>query len=146
MAGVRRARPRRDGWPDVASHGGAFMDAFLQHVVSGKNRRIGTPTDFLSFHAKGSPRFVDGHVRMGMAVQLKDIATGFQKIAAVPELKGKPIVIGENDPEGCAACPARRTPTATARCTRATRPATSASGSWPRQRRQPGGADLGLHL
>lgn len=109
MAGVRRALPEaRVGGPDVASHGGAFMDAFLQHVVSGKNHatgEIGTPTDFLSFHAKGSPRFVDGHVRMGMAVQLKDIATGFQKIAAVPELKGKPIVIGENDPEGCAACP-----------------------------------------
>mgnify|MGYP000907585421 FL=1 len=109
MAGVRRALPEaRVGGPDVASHGGAFMDAFLQHVVSGKNHatgEIGTPTDFLSFHAKGSPRFVDGHVRMGMAVQLKDIATGFQKIAAVPALKGKPIVIGENDPEGCAACP-----------------------------------------
>lgn len=109
MAGVRRALPEaRVGGPDVAGHGGAFMDAFLQHVVSGKNHatgEVGTPTDFLSFHAKGSPRFVDGHVRMGMAVQLNDIATGFQKIAAVPALRTKPIVIGENDPEGCAACP-----------------------------------------
>lgn len=109
MAGVRRALPEaRVGGPDVAGHGGAFMDAFLKHVVSGRNHatgEVGTPTDFLSFHAKGSPRFVDGHVRMGMAVQLSDIATGFRKIAAVPELKHRPIVIGENDPEGCAACP-----------------------------------------
>jgi len=47
---------------------------------------------------------VDGHVRMGIANQLRTIDEGFAKIAAVPELKGKPIVIGESDPEGCAAC------------------------------------------
>ena len=106
---VRRALPEaRVGGPDVAGSGGAFMDAFLKHVVSGKNHatgQTGTPTDFLAFHAKGSPRFVDGRVRMDMAPQLGGIAKGFQKIAAVPELKDKPIVIGENDPEGCAACP-----------------------------------------
>jgi xylan 1,4-beta-xylosidase len=106
---VRRALPgARVGGPDVAGSGGAFMDAFLQHVVHGKNHatgQTGTPTDFLAFHAKGSPRFVDGRVRMNMAPQLGGIAKGFQKIAAVPELKDKPIVIGENDPEGCAACP-----------------------------------------
>ncbi|WP_457320744.1 GH39 family glycosyl hydrolase [Roseateles sp. P5_E11] len=106
---VRRALPQaRVGGPDVAGSGGAFMDAFLKHVVSGTNHatgKVGTPTDFLSFHAKGSPRFVDGRVRMGMASQLNGVADGFKKIAAVPELKDKPIVIGENDPEGCAACP-----------------------------------------
>jgi xylan 1,4-beta-xylosidase len=109
IAGVRRALPEaRVGGPDVAGSGGAFMDAFLKHVVSGTNYatgQVGTPTDFLAFHAKGNPRFVDGHVRMGMAAQLGGVADGFRKIAAVPELKGKPIVIGENDPEGCAACP-----------------------------------------
>jgi len=109
IAGVRRALPEaRVGGPDVAGSGGAFMDAFLKHVVSGTNYatgQVGTPTDFLAFHAKGSPRFVDGHVRMGMAAQLGGVANGFRKIAAVPELRAKPIVIGENDPEGCAACP-----------------------------------------
>ncbi|RZL35374.1 MAG: beta-xylosidase [Rubrivivax sp.] len=109
IAAVRRALPEaRVGGPDVAGPGGAFMDAFLKHVVSGSNHatgQVGTPTDFLAFHAKGSPRFVDGHVRMGMATQLSGVANGFKKIAAVPELKAKPIVIGENDPEGCAACP-----------------------------------------
>lgn len=109
IAGIRRALPdARVGGADFAGSGGAFMDEFLQHVVHGANAATGgtgTPTDFLSFHAKGSPRYVNGHVRMGIAAQLKTADSGFQKIAAVPELKRKPIVIGENDPEGCAACP-----------------------------------------
>jgi xylan 1,4-beta-xylosidase len=95
------------GGPDVAGSGGKFMEAFLQHVVSGTNYATGqkgTPTDFLSFHAKGGPSFVDGHVRMGIANQLRVIDEGFRMIAAVPELKDKPIVIGESDPDGCAAC------------------------------------------
>ena len=101
IAGIRRAFPEaRVGGPDVAGPGGTFMDGFLKHVVD-----KGTPTDFLSFHAKGSPRFVDGHVRMGIANHLKEVDRGFAKIAAVPRLKSTPIVIGESDPEGCAACP-----------------------------------------
>lgn len=109
IAAIRRALPEaRVGGPDVAGSGGAFMDGFLKHVTSGVNYatgQIGTPTDFLSFHAKGSPKFIDGHVRMGMQSQLKAVDTGFGMIAAYPELKPKPIVIGESDPEGCAACP-----------------------------------------
>jgi xylan 1,4-beta-xylosidase len=108
IAAVRRALPTaRVGGPDVAGHGGAFMEGFLRHVVSGTNyatNSVGTPTDFLAFHAKGSPTYVDGHVRMGIAAQLGTIDRGFRMIAAVPELKAKPIVIGESDPEGCAAC------------------------------------------
>lgn len=83
------------------------MDGFLEHIVHGTNHATGqrgTPTDFLSFHAKGLPTYVDGHVRMGISNHLRTIDTGFAKIAALPELKGKPIVIGESDPEGCAAC------------------------------------------
>jgi xylan 1,4-beta-xylosidase len=108
IAGVRRALPTaRVGGPDVAGDGGQFMDGFLRHVVSGKNYATGstgTPTDFLSFHAKGAPSYVDGHVRMGIANQLVTIDRGFARIAAIPALKTKPIVIGESDPEGCAAC------------------------------------------
>ena len=106
---VRRALPSaRVGGPDVAGSGGAFMDGFLQHVTTGTNYatgKLGTPTDFLSFHAKGQPTVVDGHVRMGISNQLKTADEAFAKIAAVPELAHKPVVIGENDPEGCAACP-----------------------------------------
>ncbi len=97
---IRRALPEaRVGGPDVAGAGGAFMDGFLAHVVAN-----GTPTDFLAFHAKGQPALVDGHIRMGLDVQLRTVDEGFAKIAAVPALRDKPIVIGENDPEGCAAC------------------------------------------
>lgn len=105
---VRRALPTaRVGGPDVAGSGGLFMNGFLEHVVRGTNHatgRTGTPTDFLSFHAKGSPTFVDGHVRLGLAAQLKTIDEGFAKVAAIPELRSRPIVIGESDPDGCAAC------------------------------------------
>jgi xylan 1,4-beta-xylosidase len=105
---VRRALPTaRVGGPDVAGSGGAFMDGFLRHVTTGPNAvtgAAGTPTDFVSFHAKGAPTFVDGHVRMGIAAQLATIDAGFAKIAAVPALRAKPIVIGESDPDGCAAC------------------------------------------
>jgi xylan 1,4-beta-xylosidase len=106
--GVRRALPgARVGGPHTAGSGGAFMDGFLNHVVHGRNYatgKIGTPIDFVAFHAKGLPSIVDGHVRMGIDAQLKTVDEGFRKIAAVPELKSKPIYIGESDPEGCAAC------------------------------------------
>ena len=84
------------------------MDGFLKHVSSGKNYvtgHVGTPTDFLSFHAKGKPTFVDGHVRMGIATHLRETDGGFTKVLSIPALAGKPVVIGESDPEGCAACP-----------------------------------------
>src|SRR5215218_3274888 len=41
---------------------------------------------------------------MGVSSQLRDIDAAFAVIAKYPELKGKPIVIGESDPDGCAAC------------------------------------------
>lgn len=105
---VRRALPTaRVGGPDTAGHGGSFMRAFLDHCLRGTNAatgRVGTPLDFVSFHAKGAPKFVEGHVRMGIANQLRTIDEGFGLIASYPELKNTPIVIGESDPEGCAAC------------------------------------------
>ena len=108
IAGVRRALPTaRVGGPDTAGSGGQFMRDFLEHCLRGENYATGakgTPLDFIAFHAKGAPRFVDGHVQMGIANQLRTIDAGFQIVASYPELKGKPIVIGESDPDGCAAC------------------------------------------
>jgi xylan 1,4-beta-xylosidase len=104
---VRRALPTaRVGGPDTAG-GGRYLRDFLEHCVRGKNHatgEVGTPTDFVSFHAKGAPSFVDGHVRMGIANQLRTINENFGIIAGLPELKSKPVVIGESDPDGCAAC------------------------------------------
>jgi xylan 1,4-beta-xylosidase len=105
---VRRALPAaRVGGPHTAGPNNPVMDGFLQHVVTGTNYATGqkgTPTDFLAFHAKGQPRFENGHIRLGIAAQLQAIDAGFRKIAAVPELKSKPIILGESDPDGCAAC------------------------------------------
>jgi xylan 1,4-beta-xylosidase len=105
---VRRALPTaRVGGPDSAGYGGSWMRDFLEHCLRGTNfatGKIGTPLDFVAFHAKGAPTTVDGHVRMGIARQLQEIDRGFALVASYPELKNTPIVIGESDPEGCAAC------------------------------------------
>ena len=108
MAGVLRALPNaRIGGPDVAGDGGNFSRNFFRHCIDGKNFATGekgTRLDFVSFHAKGSPTWIDNHIQMGIAAQLKTIDTGFGIVAEFPQLKSKPIVIGESDPEGCAAC------------------------------------------
>lgn len=106
---VRSVLPQAQvGGPDVAGGpGGGFLGDFLKHCLHGTNYAtgaIGTPVDFIAFHAKGSPRTVDGHVRMGIANQLRNINDAFAVIAGFPEFKATPLVIGESDPEGCAAC------------------------------------------
>lgn len=106
---VRRAIPgAKVGGPDLAGgKGGDYLEKFLQHCLTGTNLatgETGTPLDFISFHAKGSPKTIDGHVRMGIANQLRDIDGAFGVIAGFPQLRQTPIVIGESDPEGCAAC------------------------------------------
>jgi xylan 1,4-beta-xylosidase len=112
--GVRRALPTaRVGGPEIADtksdKAAAFLKGFLDHCLRGTNYvtgKIGAPLDFISFHAKGQPTFVDGHVRMGISAQLRDIDRGFQVVSSYPELRRTPIVIGESDPDGCAACSA----------------------------------------
>src|SRR4051812_7775584 len=110
VAAVRRALPTaRVGGLDAAGTGGNFTRGFLEHCLRENNyatQQKGTPLDFISFHAKGSPRYVDGHVEMGIAAQLRTLNDGFAMIASFPELKKTPIVIGESDPDGCAACTA----------------------------------------
>jgi xylan 1,4-beta-xylosidase len=112
---VRRALPTaRVGGPHTAGGGGEFLRAFLEHCLRGRNYatgKTGTPLDFVAFHAKGAPRFVEdsgnddgGHVRMGIAEQLRTIDEAFAIVAEFPELRKTPIILGESDPEGCAAC------------------------------------------
>jgi xylan 1,4-beta-xylosidase len=109
VAGVRRALPNaKIGGPETAGGPGRdTLEKFLVHCLRGTNAvtgQVGTPIDLVSFHAKGNPKFVDGHVRMGISNHLNDIDKAFAVIAKFPELKQTPIVIGESDPEGCAAC------------------------------------------
>ena len=111
---VKRALPAaRVGGPHVAGTKSAeatqFLRDFLNHCLHGTNHvtgKPGSPLDFIAFHAKGQPRFVDGHVQTGIASQLQDIDRGFSVVASYPALKDRPIIIGESDPDGCAACPA----------------------------------------
>lgn len=105
VRGVRRALPEaRVGGPDIAGTDDTYLTAFMNHV-----KAVGTPDDFLSFHAKGSPSFIDdgqgkGHVRMGIGTHLKVADHEFAQIQADPAFHDKPVIIGESDPEGCAAC------------------------------------------
>jgi xylan 1,4-beta-xylosidase len=83
----------------------AFLKQFLQHCADAHK-----PLDFISYHAKGSPRVVDGHVRMNFTKQMTDVERGMQTINAFSQFRGLPIVLTESDPEGCAACSAHDHP------------------------------------
>jgi xylan 1,4-beta-xylosidase len=112
---VKRAlSSARVGGPDTTGpanpRAAAFLRAFLDHALHGKNYvtgKTGSPLDHVIFHAKGSPKFVDDTVVMGIENQLRSLAKGFEIIASYPELKGRPVMIGESDPEGCAGCSSR---------------------------------------
>jgi xylan 1,4-beta-xylosidase len=109
---VKRALPQaRVGGPHVTGpsdqRAAEFLTAFLKHCSEGSNAvtgKPGTPLDFIAFHAKGAPRVIDGRVRMDMGRQLRDISRGFEIVAASESFKHLPVIIGESDPEGCAAC------------------------------------------
>ncbi|HMG91562.1 MAG TPA: hypothetical protein VK589_16005 [Chryseolinea sp.] len=91
----------------------SYLTRFIEHCLRGTNYatgKTGSPLEYVGFHAKGSPEFVDGHIRMNMGVQLKDIQRGFEAVNSFKELKNIPIIIGECDPEGCAACSEKRDP------------------------------------
>jgi xylan 1,4-beta-xylosidase len=107
---VKRALPTAHvGGPGTtgpaSAKAAAFLKQFLQHVADS-----GKPLDFISYHAKGSPRVVDGHVRMGFGKQMTDVDRGMQVINEFPKFRALPIVLTESDPEGCAACNAREHP------------------------------------
>jgi xylan 1,4-beta-xylosidase len=109
---VKRALPTaKIGGINIAGTGGRgaqqWLNDFAKHCFSDTNyvtKKIGAPVDAILFHAKGSPRLRDGHVRMNMGTQLRDIEAGFKFVASWPQLKNLPVIIGESDPEGCAAC------------------------------------------
>jgi xylan 1,4-beta-xylosidase len=108
---IRKAVPEaKVGGPEMTGPGGekgaAYLRSFLEHCAHGKNAAtggVGAPLAFVSFHPKGSPKVVDGHVRMGISNQLTAADNGF-KVVAASAFKGLPVIMGEFDPEGCAAC------------------------------------------
>ncbi|SPE32621.1 Glycoside hydrolase, family 39 [Candidatus Sulfopaludibacter sp. SbA6] len=90
-----------------------YLKQFLEHCARGANAatgKRGAPLDFISYHAKGSPNVVEGHVQMGLRKELTDVQRGMETINGFPEFRALPIVLSEADPEGCAACSARQYP------------------------------------
>jgi xylan 1,4-beta-xylosidase len=118
VGAVKRALPgARVGGPATTGpsspKAAAYLRQFLEHCAHGRNYstgRTGTPLDFISFHAKGSPRVVEGHVEMGIAKNLQDVDKGLELVGEFPQLRGLPIFLTESDPEGCAACSAKVSP------------------------------------
>ncbi len=116
---VKRALPSaRIGGPHVTgpTEGGnsvKFLRAFLHHCTAETNAVTGTKgasIDFIAFHAKGSPRVENGVVTMNLGRQLRQISLGFQTVVSFDAVKGLPVILGESDPEGCAACPVQEYP------------------------------------
>lgn len=117
-AAVLRALPdARIGGPDSTGpaypKAAEFLRRFLQHCAQEKNYatgKIGAPLDFVSYHPKGSPSLQGDHVQMGLARQLASVEEGFKIVASFPQWRQTPVVLGEFDPEGCAACSAKNNP------------------------------------
>jgi xylan 1,4-beta-xylosidase len=115
---VRLAMPEaKIGGPDTTGparpKAAEFLRQFLQHCDSGHNYatgKTGAPLDFISFHPKGSPTWQSDHVRMGIATQLNAIDQGFEIVSSFPKWRDTPVILGESDPEGCAACSAEKNP------------------------------------
>jgi xylan 1,4-beta-xylosidase len=118
VAGVRQAIPNaRVGGPATTGPGrqgnaSEYLQLFLTHCAGHKSAATGgpIPLDFISFHVKGSPNVVDGHVQMGLERELNNAADGFAIVRSFPEFQKLPIILSEADPEGCAACSARLYP------------------------------------
>jgi len=110
--GVRAAIPdARVGGPATTgptpgSKSAEYLREFLRHCAEDRSAATGgsIPLDFVSFHAKGSPHFVDGHVQMGLGQELRNAETGFEIVQASARFRNLPVVLSEADPEGCGAC------------------------------------------
>jgi xylan 1,4-beta-xylosidase len=115
---VKRALPSaKVGGPGttgpVAPQAAAYLKQFLEHCARGTNAvtgKRGAPLDFISYHAKGAPRVVEGHVRMGLSRNMVSVQRGLEIINEFPQFRALPIHLTESDPEGCAACSARLYP------------------------------------
>ena len=112
---IRQVLPQaRVGGPESTGVGSdraeAFLRQFLEHCSHGHNAATGgtgEPLDFISFHPKGQPTTVEGpkgNSPQGIRNQLRAIDRGLRVVASYPEFRATPILLGESDPEGCAAC------------------------------------------
>ena len=105
IPGARVGGPATTG-PTPGSRSAEYLREFLRHCAEDRSAatRGSIPLDFISFHAKGSPHFVDGHVQMGLGQELRNAETGFEIVHASARFRELPVVLSEADPEGCGAC------------------------------------------
>jgi xylan 1,4-beta-xylosidase len=106
--GLHKALPTaKIGGCDITGGGSKFLAAFLAHCLNGTNYatgKKGSPLDLILFHAKGQPKVINGTVVMNVGTQMRNIRDAFVTVNMFGEVKNIPLVIGESDPEGCAAC------------------------------------------
>ncbi|MEO5681719.1 MAG: beta-xylosidase [Chitinophagaceae bacterium] len=110
--GLKKALPTaRIGGINIAGTSGRgalkWTNDFIKHCLYETNfatGKKGSPLEAILFHAKGNPKMKDGAVWMNMSPQLRDIEAGIKTALAYPETKNLPLIVGESDPEGCAAC------------------------------------------
>jgi len=102
---IARARPI----PKLRS----FYARFSITVPTNQTMRVEKPS-----RGSTSSAFIRRDLRSGWMVtcrwawprQLAAIEQGFQIVASFPEWRHTPIILGESDPDGCAACSARNNP------------------------------------
>lgn len=106
--GLKRALPTaKIGGANVTGGGSKYLDAFIKHCLADTNYatgKIGSPLDAVLFHAKGSPKVINEVVVMSIRTELRNVESNYKVISKYPQLKNIPVIIGEFDPEGCAAC------------------------------------------
>ena len=114
---VLRALPAaKIGGPDatgISQRSAKFLIDFLQHCDTGRNYatgKQGAPLDFISYHPKGAPAWQADHMQMGLSAQLQAVERGFKIVAASSRWHNTPIILGEFDPDGCAACTPQKDP------------------------------------
>ena len=102
------------GGPEIAgteiAGAAKFLRGFLEHCVRGTNHatgKQGSPLDFVAFHAKGcAANSLTGTSRRASRPSFRTSIVDSRSSPAYPGAEDKPIIIGESDPDGCAACPA----------------------------------------
>lgn len=106
--GLRKALPTaKIGGCDITGGGSVFLEKFITHCLNETNYatgKKGSSLDMILFHAKGQPKVIDGRVVMNAGIQMRNIRDAIETVNKFPALKNIPLIIGESDPEGCAAC------------------------------------------
>lgn len=110
LPGARVGGPATTG--PASPKAAAYLRAFLDHCLNDRSAASGkaVPLDFISYHPKGRPQLVNGHLEMGLSNELRSVQAGFRIVASYPRFRHLPIILSEADPEGCAACSAKDHP------------------------------------